>query len=201
MPDLTVQQAIEARHSIRRYTDEKIPKETIEELLRLANLAPVPWNLQPARVIVVTDEAVKEKLMENAYGQPQVGAAAAVFVITTDMKDVLATVEETIHPGMPDERKDQEKATILDHFAKYSDSDLHWWGRAQGYTFMGFLLLAAQSKGYSTSAMLGFDPAKVRAQFGLADHVEIPAIVAMGVGAEDGFPHHRHPVERFARII
>lgn len=201
MPDLTVQQAIESRRSIRRYTDEQIPRETIEDLLRLANLAPTPWNLQPTKAYVATGQEMKDKLKEAAYGQPQVGAAAAVFVLTTDMKAALDQVAKTRHPGMTPEQQEAESKSILSTFEGFGESDLHWWGRAQGYTFMAFLLLAAQSKGYSTSAMLGFDPAKVRELLGLADHVEIPALVAMGVADQEGFPHHRLAVEEFTTFV
>jgi hypothetical protein len=41
--------------------------------------------------------------------------------------------------------------------------------------------------------------AAVKRVLGLPAHVRIPAIVAMGRGAEEGFPHHRHPLERIAR--
>jgi hypothetical protein len=34
---------------------------------------------------------------------------------------------------------------------------------------------------------------------GLPAHVRIPAIVAIGRGAEEGFPHHHHSLERISR--
>lgn len=193
---MTVKDAIEARRSIRKYTEEKVSKETISEILRLANLAPTPWNLQPTRVIAVTEEDTKQKLMAAAYGQPQVGAAPVVFVITTDMENVLNTIAEVIHPGMPQDRRAQEAENILKTMKGMGEEAYTAWGKNHGYTFMAFLLLAAQSMGFSTSAMLGFEPDKVRELFNLEDHVQFPAIVAMGVANDEGFPHHRHSVER-----
>lgn len=193
---LTVKEAIEARRSIRRYTDEKISPETIHELIRQANLAPTPWNLQPTRIVAVTDPETKSQLMAAAYGQPQVGAAPVVFVIYTDMEDVLSNVHEVIHPGMPEDRRAQEAETIGNTIKGMGAEAYHAWGKNHGYTFMAFLLLAAQSMGYSTSAMLGFEPDKVRELFNLPQHAQFPAIVAMGVAAEDGFTHHRHSSDR-----
>lgn len=201
MSELTVKEAIEARRSVRKYTDEPISEETIRDLLRQANLAPTPWNLQPTRVFVATTQEEKDKIKEAAYGQTQVGDAAAVFVLSTDMKDVLDNVDETIHPGFPEDRRPGVKQSVLDHFASYSESDLDWWGKSQGYTFMAFLILAAQAQGYATSCMLGFDPAKLRELYNLPDHVQFPAIVAMGRPAEEGFPHHRHEVDRFTTFL
>lgn len=197
---LTVTQAAEARVSIRKYTDETVSDETINELIRVAGTAPTPWNLQPWRIIAVKDKDTLAKLQEAAYGQRQVGGSAVTFVIATDMDDVIATLEDTVHPGMADRVAETAKS-IRDHFAGYSAADLHWWGRSQGYTFMAYLLLAAQSHGYATSPMLGFDPAKVKEMFGLGENVQIPAIVSLGRPAEDGFPQFRHPLDRYVKIV
>lgn len=199
--EMTVRAAIEARRSIRRYTGEAISNEIIEEILRLANLAPTPWNLQPTRVVVVTRQEDKDALMAASYGQPQVGAAAAAFVIYSDMRDVIETAEETVHPGMRGEKGDAQVEQIRGIFGGMGDDAADSWGLNHAYTFMGFFLLAAQSMGYSTSAMLGFEADKVRALYDLPEHAKIAAVVAMGVAAEEGFEHHRHDVNRFVRFV
>ncbi|MCU0316594.1 MAG: nitroreductase family protein [Fimbriimonadaceae bacterium] len=199
--ELTVTQAAESRRSIRKYTSEPVSRETISEIIRVAGLAPSPWNLQPWRVIAVTDEETKQKLMAAAFGQPQVGSAPVVFVIATDMNDVLANVADTIHPGYDEGAAEGVKGQILGHFDSYSEADLHWWGKAQGYSFMSYLLLAAEAHGYATSPMLGFVPDQVRELFGFESHVQIPALVAMGRKDEEGFPTFRHPQERFVRFV
>jgi nitroreductase len=148
--------------------------------------------------VVVRDPALKAQLAEAAFRQPQVTAAPAVIVLYSDMVDALAQVDEVIHPGYPDERRPGVKAGIERAFADKSAEERQAWGHAIAYTNLGYLLLLAQSFGYSTSAMLGFRPDEVKRLLGLPPHVTIPAIVAIGRGAEEGFPHHRHPVERVA---
>lgn len=197
---LTVAEAASQRRSIRKYTSETISKETLDEIIRVSGLAPSPWNFQPWRVIVATSQEDKDKIKEAAYGQPQVGNAAAVFVIYTDMEDVLKTMVETVHPGYGDKREETAKSQV-EMFEKMSLEDRATWGCKQGYTFMGYLLLVAQSMGYSTSAMLGFEPDKLRELYELPEYIQFPAIVAMGVGAEEGFPHHRHSVDRLATFL
>src|SRR4030065_2508488 len=49
-------QAIKERRSIRAFKPDPVPKETIEEILKLAILAPTAINLQPWDLIVVTEE-------------------------------------------------------------------------------------------------------------------------------------------------
>lgn len=195
--ELSVRESAHARRSIRKYQDAPIPESDLREILEVASLAPSPWNIQPWRVIVVRDPELKTKLMEAAYGQPQVGAAPATLVIYSDMKDALETLDQTIHPGYPEEQRSGVRDGILKTFEGMGPEKSEQWGFAESNIFLGFLLLAAQSMGYSTSAMLGFDPEKVRALFNLPANATFPAIVAMGKSAEDGFPHHRHDVDRF----
>lgn len=59
--------------------------------------------------------------------------------------------------------------------------------------------LAAESHGYQTSPTAGFDPEAVKRLLGLPAHVRVPALVAIGRGAEEGVPHRRHALARVAR--
>ncbi len=198
---LTVTEAAEARRSIRKYEPTPIPRAHLDEILRITSLAPSPWNLQPWRFVIVEDAATKAQLQAVAYGQPQVGAAPAVIVMYSDMTDAINTVEETIHPGMQGPQGDKAAADIRATFAGFSDADRAAWGNAESNIALGYLLLAAQSHGYSTSPMLGFMPDKVKELLGLPAEARIAALIAIGKGTEEGFPHHRHPLERITRFV
>jgi nitroreductase len=196
---LTVTEAAEARRSVRKYDPTPIPRADLLEILRVTGLAPSPWNLQPWRFVIVEDVAIKTQLQAAAYGQPQIASAPAVIVMYSDMTGTLETVEDTIHPGMPDHAR--IAADMRAKFGGMSDNDRHAWGFAEANIALGYLLLTAQAHGYSTSPMLGFMPDKVKELLHLPADARIPALVAIGVGAEEGFPHHRHSVERVARFV
>ena len=198
---LSVTDAAEARKSIRRYEPTPIPRAHLEEILRVTSLAPSPWNLQPWRFVIVEDVATKAQLQAAAYGQPQVGNAPAVIVMYSDMTDAINTVEETVHPGMRGPQGDKAAAEIRATFAAFSDADRAAWGNAESNIALGFLLLAAQSHGYNTSPMLGFMPDKVKKLLNLPADARVPALIAIGKGAEEGFPHHRHPLSRITRFV
>ncbi len=197
---MTVTEAAKTRRSIRKYTDEPISIEQIDEILAVAALAPSPQNMQPWRVKVVLNPEVKQKLMAAAYDQPQVGAAAAVLVIYTDMNDVLETIEETVHPGMASRKAEVAKG-VRDSLAELSPEELRWFGRGLGYIYMAYIVLAATERGYGCSTMLGFEPPKVKALLDIPEHAEIPVIIAMGRPAEEGYPHHRHQVDRVRTVV
>lgn len=194
----TVAESAEARRSIRKYTPEPVAVEEIREILRLTGLAPTPYNVQPARYVVVTDPELKARLAEAAYRQPQVSSAPALIVLYSDMPDALATLDEVVHPGYPADQRAGVTAGIERAFAGKSAAENEAWGHAISYTNLGYLLLLAQSFGYNTSAMLGFQPDEVKRILGLPAHATVPALVAIGKGDEPGFPHHRHSVDRVA---
>lgn len=193
---LDVITAIESRRSIRKYAQEPIPSEDLERMLHLTSLAPSAWNLQPWRMTVVTDSDTKARLQVAAYGQAQVGSAPALVVITSDMEDVLSNLPEVPHPKMPAEAQDRMIKTVQDLFLPQGTEARGQWGLTQANIALGFFLVAATGLGYATSAMLGFDHAQVKSILGLPEHVQIAALVAVGHGTEDGFAHHRHPVDR-----
>lgn len=193
---LPVAEAIESRRSIRKYSSDPVPEEDLDEILRLTALAPSAWNVQPWRFHVITSQALKQKLQEAAYGQPQVTAAPVVIVLISDMEDMLAHPEEINHPGMSAAQKERTVETIKNTFGPMSVEERGYWGLAQTNIALGFLLLAAQGLGYSTVPMLGFDPAKVKQLLGVPEHVKIAAMVPLGVGDEKGHSHYRLSLER-----
>jgi nitroreductase len=196
MAEKTVQEAAHIRRSIRKYTDQPVPSTLIEEVLDTVRLAPSAWDIQPWRFIVVADPEKKKALQQAAYGQPQVADAKAVFVVYSDMHDAFENIHEILYPGSDPEKA---KEGIMSGFAHMNEAEKNAWGRNQTNIALGFLLLTLASKGLASSAMLGFVPDQVRALFGLGDHVEIAALVAVGYADEEGHPHHRHSVARITR--
>ncbi|MBN2908805.1 nitroreductase family protein [Polycladomyces sp. WAk] len=198
---MSVKEAMETRRSIRKYAQEPIPREDIEEMLRLASLAPSAWNIQPWRFIVVMDPEKKRELHLAANRHPQVKSAPVVIILTSDMEDAIAHIEECIHPDMPEEGKQWLKETIPKVFGAQSAEQRGQWGVAQSNIVLGYLLIAIRSLGYDSSPMYGYNPERIRQLFDLPSHVQIPAIIAIGKRAEEGHSHHRHPLHRIVRYV
>jgi nitroreductase len=185
--------AAESRRSIRQYEPTAIPEADLRELLRLAGRAPSAYNVQPWRFVVVQDSALKAQLSAAAYGQQQILRAPATIVLYSDMESALERMPESVHPDMPEDKRDAAVDSFRGSFAGQSAEDRESWGVAQTNIALGYLLLLAESFGYGTSPMLGFEPEKVKALLGLPAHVRVPALVAIGYPAEEGFRPHRLP--------
>ena len=196
---LSVADAAARRRSIRAFAPEPIPHADLEAIFDVVRRAPSAFNAQPWRFVVVESPEVKAQLVAAANNQRQVRSAPATIVLYTDMADTLAQLEETQHPGMDPERRAGQGAHIRRSFAEQSEAEREAWAYAQGHIALGYLVLAAESLGYQTSPMAGFDAEAVKKLLGLPAHVRVPALVAIGRGTEEGAPHHRHTHDRVVR--
>jgi nitroreductase len=71
---------IKARGSIRSYKNKPIPKQALLDILEAARMAQSADNRQPWEFIVVTDRAMRKRLVRAAGNQSFVEEAAAVLV-------------------------------------------------------------------------------------------------------------------------
>ena len=192
----SLKEAIETRRSIRKFVQEPLDQGDLQEIIRLATLAPSANNVQTWRVAVIQNPELQEKLQAASYNQAQVTSAPAVLVVYSDMEDALNTIEQTLPASMSEDERKVRAEGFRKNFAGQDVAQRGAWGLAQANIAFGYLMLAARSLGYDTVPMLGFQPDEVKALLGLPEHVQFVGLLPIGKRAEDGFPHHRHSVER-----
>ena len=81
---MDVQDAIKARRSIRKYERKPIPDDVLSALLEAARLAPSSNNKQRWSMVVVTDDATKQRLVSASGNQKFVGECSAYIVGVCD---------------------------------------------------------------------------------------------------------------------
>ena len=72
------------RKSVRSFTDQPIPAEYMEAMLKAAMAAPTGSNIQPWHFVVLTDKTKYEKVFENNFNMRIFNSAAAVVVFCAD---------------------------------------------------------------------------------------------------------------------
>lgn len=79
---------VKYRTSCRSYEPRPVPREHLEQMLEAARLAPSACNKQPWRFAVVEDEAVRMRLVKEAFltGIPMKWAANAGAIIALGME-------------------------------------------------------------------------------------------------------------------
>ena len=75
------------RRSIRKYTEEPIDRELLEDLVRAGMYAPSAVNCQPWHFVIVDDKAIHQKIMDiHAYAKMLEDAQAAILVCGDEQK-------------------------------------------------------------------------------------------------------------------
>lgn len=77
---MRVKELFEQRASVRKYKEEKVPKDVLMEVINTARLAPSAVNLQLWKIYIVTEGETKEKL-NKAYPKDWFKQAPGVAVI------------------------------------------------------------------------------------------------------------------------
>lgn len=99
-------QQLFARKSMRAYTEREIGNEEKDAILRAATEAPTAGNQQLYTILDITDQALKEKLVETCDHQPMIAQAKMVLIFCADCKKwydaYLAVGCETRKPGVGD---------------------------------------------------------------------------------------------------
>lgn len=94
------------RKSIRVYTDQPIGKTEKDAILRAAAEAPTAGNQQLYTILDITDQSIKEKLVETCDHQPMIAQAKMVLIFCADCKKwydaYLAVGCQTRKPGVGD---------------------------------------------------------------------------------------------------
>jgi nitroreductase len=98
---MNIREAIRTRRTIRKYKQERIPPEVLEELVDGARLAPSATNRQPLEYLAVEDPSLLEPVFGTLgwagyirpHGTPKEGekpAAYIVILIKREFDDILA---------------------------------------------------------------------------------------------------------------
>lgn len=78
------QEFAESRHSIRGFSDEKVPEQLVKEAVRLAQTAPSACNRQSSRVIHIQDKSLCEKILD-VQGGAKGHSVTEVILVAADL--------------------------------------------------------------------------------------------------------------------
>ena len=94
------------RKSVRAYTDREIGKAEKDAILRAATEAPTAGNQQLYTILDITDQSVKDRLVETCDHQPMIAQAKMVLIFCADCKKwfdaYIAVGCQTRKPGVGD---------------------------------------------------------------------------------------------------
>lgn len=199
--DHPVLELIRRRASIESFVpDRELDEDEIRSLVAIATRAPSSFNIQHWRFVAVRRAEDKRRLMEAAYGQEHVARASVVFIILGDTH-AAQRLPEVLELAVERGALPEGKAAAWVAMAReiYADPTLARDEAVRSASLAAMtLMLAAEAHGLATSALTGFDPERVRREFGIDDARYVP-VMLLAVGWPAGrpaTPMPRLPVEK-----
>ena len=183
---MDVIQAIRERRSINFFeAGKEISDDKLMELLKIANLSPSSFNLQPWKMIVVRDPERKKVLRKCAFNQPKVEEASAVLIMIADPRGVEENVERVLDSWQklgyikPDIRQTYiEMAKNL--YGSEDSLKRKIFAVKNTALFAMNLMIAAKGLDLETHPMDGFDEECIKKEFNIPEDKIIPMLVAFG---------------------
>lgn len=170
---------IMSRKSVRSFTDQPIPAEYMETMLKAAMAAPTGSNIQPWHFVVLTDKSQYEKVFENNFNMRIFNSAAAVVVFCAD-----TTVTRPPRNNPDGEPVTRPSGTWRDDLGACTEN----------------FLLAAESLGLGAVWTAGYPYsdryASIKRELGIPDPILPYCAVAVGYPAGDEQPKDKWKPER-----
>lgn len=188
--ELTATQAIRQRRSIKSFKSDPIPDPVLKELVDLMREAPSSWNFQPTRVVMIRSQEQKEALAAAAWGQKQILEAPVTFVFAVSIRGWERHMDSILKTGVDTGAWPQKFADWICASAPGFQNSLgekqREYAMKDAIIMATTLALAAESKGFGTCYMNGWDEKKVLEIIGLQQdkNVGVALVLPVGVPAD-----------------
>ena len=174
------------RYAVKAYDkSKKVSEADLKILEESMLLAPSSFGIQPYKVFVITDPAVREKLKPAAYGQPAITDASHLLVFAYKKTLTEADVDGFVGRIADVREQSRESLAALESSVAATVKKaveggyIETWNSRQAYIALGFLLETAALLKIDATPMEGFDPQQVNEVLGLTDHSAV-ALAAVG---------------------
>ncbi|MCW3105578.1 MAG: nitroreductase [Segetibacter sp.] len=158
--------ALNWRYAVKRMNGQKVPVEKVNTILEATRLSASSMGLQPYKVFVIENEALRKKLQPAAYNQPQIIEASHLLVFAAykdinenDVMEYINHIAEVREVSL--ESLEGFKSSLLGIVHNRDQEQKHQWAARQAYIAFGTAIAAAAVEEVDATPMEGFVPAQV----------------------------------------
>jgi nitroreductase len=184
-------EVIQERRATPSFEQVPIHSADLEKIIRAGLAAPSAYNLQPWRFIVVRDREQQKKLRQAAFNQAKVEEAGAVIVACGDPQgwkngDLDEMLRESSNHGFTDEQNQKVRAAVAKFFSGTPGKSgglapsFDLWVNRHVMIAFTTMMWTAETLGYDTAPMEGFEEDKVKALLKIPDQVRVVALLGIG---------------------
>ena len=176
------------RYATKRMNGTKVPKEKVDNILEAIRLAPTSFGLQPFKVIVIEDIALRNKIFEEACQQPQIKEASQILVFAAIKKVDAEQVDKYMNliastRSIPVESLSGFRSAF-DRIVSGSEYNNFVWTARQAYIAFGVGLTAAAIEEVDATPMEGFNTEALDKILGLSEQ-NLSAVTILTLGYRD----------------
>ena len=143
---------------------KKVSEADMDKLLEAIRLSASSFGLQPYKVLVVEDPAIRAELRKAAWDQPQITDASALLVFAAKYETNAVTVDEFVDlvsntRNIPKDALSGYSDMMKGSIQSQSPEQIETWVSKQAYIALGFGLVSAAVLDIDACPMEGFSPA------------------------------------------
>jgi len=173
------------RYATKRMDGTKVSQDKLDRILEAVRLAPSSFGLQPYKVIVVEDPALREKIFNEACPQPQIKEGSHLLIFAAyknvdkqQIENYMQLIANT--RGIPVESLNDFRAAF-DGIVAGSDDQNYSWCARQAYIAFGVGIVAAAMEDVDATPMEGFNVAALDKVLGLNEQ-NLSAVTILTLG-------------------
>ena len=165
-----------------------VPQDKLDAIIEAIRMAPTSSGTQPFELIVVTNDAIRGRIAEAAFGQAQITDGSHLLVFAAWDNYTAARIDDVVKLNV-DARGDLP--TLHDYYENLKSmylprdaEDNYAHAARQAYIALGVALVAAAEQEVDSTPMEGFDPDAVDEILGLKER-GLRSVLLLPLGYRD----------------
>ena len=181
---------------------KKVSKTKIEVIKKAISLAPSSYGLQLFKVLIIENQAIKDKLRKVSYNQSQISDASHIFVFCNSIKIIENDIDIYLkNKSLIQEKKISEIQGYGDFLKKNllnkDQKDITIWTSNQVYIALSYLMTICASMKLDTCPIEGFESEKYNSILNLNEtNFSSSVVAAVGYRSKDDLSQHDKKVRK-----
>lgn len=180
-------ETLEWRYATKKYdSTKKVDQKDVDKIIEAARMAPSSSGLQPFRVVLITDQQLKEQIVPVAWGQQIIAESSHLLVFAAWDKYTDERIDATFdqmnnHRGLPLDTTDDYKNKLKSMFAALTEEQQAAHAAKQAYISFGMAIAQAAELKVDATPMEGFSNGELDKLLGL-DNLGLKSVVLLPLG-------------------
>lgn len=176
------------RYATKKFSNKRVSNDDLETIVEAINLSASSIGIQPYRLFVIEDQALKKELGEGSFNL-QIAESSHLLVFAAFDSISQETIDNYLQliareRGIPLAELSDLKNKISGHLLARTDDENFSWSSKQAYIGLGTGLIAAANLKIDATPMEGFDAEKFDRLLGLKEK-NLKSVVLLALGYRD----------------